>query len=59
MVKKITIELYVEPLTTAGDYNNFKDNVDEFVAVLAKNGLSNIGEESYDLEIVGTEVRRD
>ena len=59
MVKKITIELYVEPLTMAGDYNNFRDNVDEFVAVLAKNGLSNIGEESYDLEIVDTVVRRD
>ena len=59
MIKNITIELYVEPLATAGDYNNFKDNVDEFVAGLAKNGLSNIGEGSYDLEIVGTEVRRD
>lgn len=58
MAKKIVIELWVEPLTKSGNYFNFLDNVDEFIAGITKNGLSGIGEESYDLDIVDADARR-
>lgn len=59
MVKKITLDLWVEPLTDASNYNNFLDNIDEFIAAISRAGISNIGEDSFGLEIVDTNARRD
>lgn len=57
MQKKIKIEILVEPATTAGGYSQFIDNIKEFVAALSKYGVPDIGQQSFDLDIVHTNAK--
>lgn len=59
MAKKITIELWVEPLTKNGNHSIFLDNINEFVAHISKNGVPDLGEQDFDLEIIDADARRD
>lgn len=57
MQRKIKIEILVEPATTAGGYSQFIDNIKEFAAELSKYGVPNLGQQSFDLDIVNTEAK--
>lgn len=57
MQRKIKIEILVEPATTAGGYSQFIDNIKEFAAELSKYGVPDLGQQSFDLDIVNTEAK--
>lgn len=57
MQRKIKIEILVEPATTAGGYTQFIDNIKEFAAELSKYGVPDLGQQSFDLDIVNTEAK--